>query len=135
MHQPMIYIGRILGGPELQDDAPVNRAIAKLCRLRGPAGEGEFGSLDVVFHVAGSLLAPEFCGVRTGRFSRKRRMLQVQIAVPKAVVASEDPYPILAARMLEAVRVAAPVFAKAGIPYPEAEYVGIAEKMMTAATH
>jgi hypothetical protein len=131
----MIYIGQILGGPELRDHAPLNRAIAKLYRLRGPAGEGEFGSLDVVFHVAGSLLEPEFSGVRTGRFSRKRRMLQVQIAVPKEVVASEDPYPILAARLLEAVRVAVPVFVKAGIPYPEAEYVAIAETMIRAATH
>jgi hypothetical protein len=94
--QPMIYISQILGGPELQGDVPINRAIAKLYRLRGPTGEGELGSLDVVFHVAGSVLGTEFSGVRTGRFSRKRRMLQVQIAVPKEVVASEDPYPILA---------------------------------------
>ena len=131
----MIYIGEIRGGPELRDDAPICKAIAKIYRLRGPVGEGEFGSLDVVFHVAGSLLEPEFSGVRTGRFSRKRKKLQVQIAVPKELVAAEDPYPSLAARLLEAVRVAAPVFAKAGIPYPEAEYIAIAETMIKAAAH
>ncbi len=131
----MIYIGQILGGPELRDEAPINRAIAKLNRLRGPVGEGEFGSLDLVFHVAGSLLEPEFSGVRTGPFSRKERLLQIQIAVPKDIVASEDPYPLLATRVLEAVRVAVPIFAKAGIPYPEAEYTAIAETMVKAATH
>lgn len=131
----MIYIGQVMGGPEFRQDVPINMALAKIYRLRGPAGEGEFGSLDVVFHVAGSILEPEFVGVRTGRFSRKRRMLQVQIAVPKEVVAAEDPYPFLAARVLEAVQLAAPVFAKAGIPYPEANYVAIAETMIRAATH
>jgi hypothetical protein len=131
----MIYIGQILGGPELRDDGPINKAIAKIYRLRGPVGEGEFGSLDLVFHVAGSLQEPEFNGIQTGRFSREQRMLQVQIAVPKEVVAAEDPYPFLAARVLEAVRIAAPVFAKAGIPYPEPEYVTIAETMVKAATH
>jgi hypothetical protein len=90
----MIYIGQIMGGPEFHDDAPINMALAKIYRLRGPVGEGEFGSLDVVFHVAGSILEPEFVGVRAGRFSRKRRMLQVQIAVPSEVVAGENPYPI-----------------------------------------
>jgi hypothetical protein len=92
----MIRIGQVNGGPELRD-GPIDRAIAKIYRLRGSAGEGDHGFLDVVFHVAGSLLEPEFDGVRTGRFSRRRRMLQVQIAVPKEVVAAEDPYPILAA--------------------------------------
>jgi hypothetical protein len=130
----MIYIGEILGGPELRD-APISRAIEKLYRLRGSVGKGACGSLDLVFHVAGSLREPEFSGVRTGRFSRKERVLQVQIAVPKEIVGAEDPYPFLAAAVLDAVRVAAPVFAKAGIAYPEAEYTAIAETMVTAATH
>ena len=130
----MIYIGEILGGPELTH-SPISRAIAKLFRSRGPGEEGEFGSLDIVFHVAGSLLQPKFTGVRTGRFSRKERMLQVQIAVPSEVVASEDAYPFLAARVLEAVRLAGPVFRKARIPYPEEEYTAIAERMAKAAVH
>jgi hypothetical protein len=130
----VIYIGEILGGPELTH-SPISRAIAKLSRSRGPGGEGPFGSLDIVFHVAGSLLQPEFTGVRTGRFSRKERMLQVQIAVPREVVASDDAYPFLAARVLEAVQVAGPIVRKAGIPYPEQEYTAIAERMVRAAVH
>jgi hypothetical protein len=130
----MIYISSILGGPELTHSG-VSSAIARLFRSRGPGEEGDFGSLDVVFHVAGSLLQPEFSGVRTGRFSRKERMLQVQIAVPPEVVVSEDPYPFLAARVLDAVRLAAPVFSKAGIAYPEEEYVAVAEQMARLAVH
>jgi hypothetical protein len=130
----MIYISEILGGPELMDSR-VTAAIAKLFRLRGPGEEGPFGSLDVVFHVGGSLIQPEFSGVRTGRFSRKRRMLQVQIAVPRDVVASDDPYPFLAARVLDAVRAGSAVSARAGIAYPEEEYVALAEGMVRAGVH
>jgi hypothetical protein len=62
-------------------------------------------------------------------------MLQVQIAVPREVVASDDAYPFLAARVLEAVQVAGPIVRKAGIPYPEQEYTAIAERMVRAAVH
>lgn len=130
----MICISEILGGPELSHSR-VATAIAKLFQLSGSREEGDFGSLDIVFHVAGSLGQPEFSGIRTGRFSRKERMLQVQIAVPADVVESDDPYPFLAARMLDAVRVASPVFSKAGIPYPEGEYIAIAETMVRAGVH
>jgi hypothetical protein len=128
----VIYIGRIYGGPEL-DGTPVDQAIAKLVRSRGEGKAstlGDFGSLDVVFHVAGSILQPEHKGVRTGRFSKRERMLQVQVAVPADVVALPDPYPVVARGLLEAVRAGAPVFAKAGIPYPLDEYVAVAERMI-----
>jgi hypothetical protein len=126
----MIYIGAIFGGPELGFASPVARAIMKLQDSRDPEEEGDFGSLDIVFHVAGSLVQPEFRGVRTGSFSRKKRMLQVQIAVPAEVVASPDPYAFVAGSLREAVRVAAPIFAKAGIRYPEEEYVAVADKLV-----
>jgi hypothetical protein len=133
----VIYIGQINGGPELRG-TPVDLAIAKLVRSRGEGKAstlGEFGSLDVVFHVAGSILQPEHTGVRTGRFSKRERMLQVQVAVPAEVVASPDPYPFVARGLLDAVHAAAPVFATAGIPYPLDEYVAVAERMMRMDVH
>jgi hypothetical protein len=128
----MIYIGRIYGGPELSG-TPVDQAIAKLVRSRGDGKAtalGDFGSLDIVFHVAGSILQPEHTGVRTGRFSKRERMLQVQVAVPADVVASPDPYAFVASGVLEAVKAGAPIFAKAGIPYPLEEYVAVTEQMI-----
>jgi hypothetical protein len=45
--------------------------------------------LDVVFHVGGPLGEPEFTGVRTGSYSRKQNIAQVQIAVTSGE--SEEP--------------------------------------------
>ena len=109
----------------------MDRAIARLTRsvrYGKAASSGDFGSLDIVFHVAGSILKPEHSGVRTGRFSKRERLLQIQVAVPSEVVASQDPYSFVARGLLEAVRAAVPVFVNAGIPYPLDEYVDIAER-------
>jgi hypothetical protein len=39
--------------------------------------------LNIVFHVPGNILKPEFTGSRTGTFSRKRALLMVQVALPE----------------------------------------------------
>ena len=44
----MMYIGQILGGPEFHGDLPINRALAKIYRLRGNVPEDEGASLDIV---------------------------------------------------------------------------------------
>ncbi len=40
-------------------------------------------NLNVVFHIPGQVLIPEFEGLRSGRFSRKQRALMVQVAIPE----------------------------------------------------
>jgi hypothetical protein len=42
-------------------------------------------SVNVVFQIPGEWVAPEFSGVRTGRFSAAESVLMVQVAVPKEV--------------------------------------------------
>jgi hypothetical protein len=39
-------------------------------------------NLNVVYHVPGDILEPDFAGVRTGRFSTRDRHLMVQVALP-----------------------------------------------------
>ena len=130
----MIYVGSILGGPEVAN-APIADVIEKVSRGARGGAEGDFGSLDLVFHVAGSLVQPEFEGVRTGLFSRKERLLQVQIAVPAEVVASADSYAFLVDRVEEAIRVAGPRFRKASIPYPQDEYLARVERLRQMGVH
>src|SRR5690242_4632491 len=85
----MMGIGAIHGGPELAG-APIDKAIRRLGKTRGPFEKSGSGALDIVFHVPGSLLKPEFTGVRTARFSRKERKLMLQIAVPEEQVHTPD---------------------------------------------
>ncbi len=66
-------------------------------------------SLNVVFHVPGNMLKPEFVGVRTGIFSKSKSLLMVQVAIPES--APSDPMAYLKdsvrAAIDEAVRWAA----------------------------
>jgi hypothetical protein len=86
----MMYISRVYGGPELTG-SKIDQTIAKFMKLRGAERDvGQFGSLDVVLHVPGSVFSPEPFGVRTSRFSKKERTLMLQIAVPPEVVEKDD---------------------------------------------
>ncbi len=123
-----MYIGQVYGGPELKGSR-IDRVLAKVTRLVGEGEEGAFGSLDVVFHVPGSIGAPEHTGIRTGRFSKRERMLMLQIAVPREVLTKEEPEieEFVMASLNEVVRLATPVFQRAGIPYKEQEYLSLLE--------
>lgn len=46
--------------------------------------------VNVVFHVPGTFRQPDFVGVRTSTFSRKLRILMVQVAVPDEFGSSMD---------------------------------------------
>jgi hypothetical protein len=123
----MIFIGSICGGPWPHRDR-VQSAIRRVAApVRGGA-DGDVGSLDLVFHVAGSILPVDFERVRTGRFSRRRKLLQVQIAVPDDPPESDtDLDTLLLDRICDAIRLGAAEFASAGIPYPVDDYLARVE--------
>lgn len=78
-----LLIGAVLG-----DSGAANmewsRAIGRLSRVFEDASHDVASPLrvNVVFHVAGTVLPNEFAGVRTGRYRRADRLLVVQAAVP-----------------------------------------------------
>ena len=76
-----------------------------------------------MFHVPGSILKPEHTGLRTGRFSRKERILQVQIAVPDSLMESPALRRFLLGSIREAIRLSEGRFVKAHIPFPVADYL------------
>jgi hypothetical protein len=62
------------------------RTLTSLCR-----GSFEFGAspaINVVFHVPGSLGSPDWDGIRDAKFSQRRQLLMVQVAVPSKLVSS-----------------------------------------------
>jgi len=136
----MISFGSIFGGPELHDSpiADTIHAIRLLMKkTRDLEDEGAYGSLNIVFHVPGSILQPEFEVLRTGRFSRKEKMLMIQIAVPAEQRSSPDLVFLLDA-IREAIGMGRARFERAGIPYPEREYLATVdgiEKELTGAKH
>ncbi|KAF0206696.1 MAG: hypothetical protein FD171_2252 [Actinobacteria bacterium] len=82
----VLSIGAIYGGPEFSPwrDAPWQDAIKELSNRVATVREGVESplNLNVVFHVPGSILKPEFSGVRTGSFRKRDCHLMVQVALP-----------------------------------------------------
>lgn len=83
-----VSIGIVSGGT-----SPSNRAVVEFLRAILKRSAELWGSaedavetagcmVNVVFHVPGTLRSPDFVGIRTSTFSRKRRLLMVQVAVP-----------------------------------------------------
>ena len=72
-----LFLSDILGGPE-QVDKPFTKTADAICRYmeryKKDLINPEDGSLNIVFQYPGNLLQPEFSGVRTGSFSRKKKM-------------------------------------------------------------
>jgi hypothetical protein len=142
----MIHVSAVLGGPELNSSSfmralegiwfpGIGDAWPEPGRAPDPGNYEErreprpIGSVDVVFHVPGSILKPEHTGLRTGRFSRKECILQVQIAVPELLMESPGLRRYLLASIREAVRLSDARFAKAGIPFPMAEYLSQVDEL------
>ena len=81
-----LSLGVVVGGTT-SANKPWGNSIRDLSIRIDDARKGVDASLNlnVVFHVPGNMLKPEFVGVRTGRFSKSRALLMVQVAVPEEV--------------------------------------------------
>lgn len=79
---PSLSIGAVAGGPGV--DRSWSRAVMALGRRVIELREDVSTPLcvNVVFQIPGRFLTPEFVGLRSGKFSRKDRCLQVQVALP-----------------------------------------------------
>ena len=49
-------------------------------------------NVNVVFHVPGNVIKPDFTGARTARFSKKDALLMVQVALPEGVPSDPEGY-------------------------------------------
>jgi hypothetical protein len=131
-----MYFGQINGGPEVRGST-VDRVLGRISALVEAGEEDTFGSLNIVFHVHGSLLSPEHVGVRTGRFSKRERILMLQIALPKDVVERDEDEirRFVLTSLDEAVAMAEPVFRRAKIPYDKEEFLSRVERARQAFIH
>jgi len=78
----VLSIGSVEGGWS-PGSARWRDGITKLTRKVAAARQGVVSPLNVnvVFHVPGNILTPDFDGVRTGHFSNKQAWLIVQVAL------------------------------------------------------
>ncbi len=78
---PALAIGAVDGGSE--DGGKCAEAVKALGRavMAGREGVTSPLNLNVVFHLAGRYLSPEFTGTRTGRYRKADNLLMVQAAL------------------------------------------------------
>ncbi len=122
-----LSLGVIVGGATLANK-PWDAAIRDLSIRIGEARRGVEAplNLNVVFHVPGNMLKPEFAGVRTGRFSKSRALLMVQVAVPEEV--PSDPMIYLKNTIHAAIDEAAQWAAKRKVPIDVSKLRSILER-------
>jgi hypothetical protein len=96
----VLSVGAIFGGPEAQ---PWRDSVYELTRRVTVLREGVESQLNVnvVFHVPGRYLKPEFAGVRAGSFRKRDSLLMVQAALPPDL--PTDPASYLQDAMVSAV--------------------------------
>ena len=89
----IVTIGERLGGPRgsyPEAEAAADAVFWLTERLRPLAGPDDL-RINLVFDIPGPILPVDYEGVRTGTFSRAKRMLQVQAAVPDELTAADMP--------------------------------------------
>jgi hypothetical protein len=90
----MITIGVDIGGPEIIG-TPIDRSIMAAMRgaitARGNCQEGSVPAVNVVFFTPGSVGGlPDWDHGRVVKYSAKRKLLLVQVAVPEEMVRSKS---------------------------------------------
>ena len=85
-----VSIGMVVGGTTPENTPWVEAVKALGRRIIEIRGSDEVPlNLNIVFHVGGKYLNPEFAGVRTGRYFRMESVLVVQVAIDGPV--PDDP--------------------------------------------
>ena len=96
----VLSVGVIYGGPETQRWRDSIRDLSRLVVMLREGVQSQL-NVNVVFHVPGSILKPEFDGVRTGSFRKRDSLLMVQVALPLDI--HDDPASYLRDAMVSAV--------------------------------
>ena len=89
----LLYVGMRIGGGVFEKP-DVEAAIDELTRVKHdlPRPGPDDLRIDLVFDIPGSILPVDYEGVRTGRFSMVKRMLQIQVAVPDEITGPDMPH-------------------------------------------
>ena len=120
-----LYIGAVFGGPEFSG-SDAKRLIGSASRIAQKNDVFDQGALDIVFHIPGNVIKPDWKGARTGRISRKRKMLQIQIAVPESIVNNASKLKeFIIKEVKEAILLGAPVLERSKIPFSSEDHMEI----------
>jgi hypothetical protein len=127
-----LHVGSILGDAGRKNEAFM-ALLVKWHRIKGACPQDMIkdldGALDLVFRVEGRLFAPDFKGIRTGAFSKKKKMLQIQIAVSDEILSSPGIAEYVTESLKQAVILGAAFFTKKEIAFNLESHLALLEKI------
>lgn len=90
----MISIGAVVGGPECSFFlVHLTRLMTHCNQLRIDTDSA--WTINVVYHLPGSVIQPDYVGLRTGTFSRKQKLFVIQVGVEAEWIASTNSNTVL----------------------------------------
>lgn len=113
----ILSIGVVAGGSRADTERlakAATRLHKEIQRILPPLTPDD-ARLNVVFHVPGEILRPDYEGARSGRFERATNSLMVQVAVPESSLGEVDERSTLLSLLSLAVECASEFFATRGI--------------------
>lgn len=120
----VISIGVVIGGPECKEFEQVLMDLACFCPERDE-DHVEPPVINLVYHLSGSVMSAEHRGLRTAKFSQKKKISMIQIGLSRGESGLQD-CPSIIGLISETARdgifLAGKRFRKAGIEFdPEAD--------------
>ena len=81
--RPALSVGSVVGGQHDRDAVETAlRLAARATNAVSPAAGERDASINVIFQVSGHLFQTEHEGLRTGRFTRSKGLLVIEVGVP-----------------------------------------------------
>jgi hypothetical protein len=119
--ETVISIGAVFLGPELEGSNADRQVTAIMRAVEECTGSDQVDvgpGINVVYYFEGSLDSPDWEGARDAKFSKKRQLLMVQVAVPSSFVNSRALGEYLLDGLDSANDLAFQFFRRKGLSYP-----------------
>lgn len=113
---PTLSVGVIVGGAFAAKEwrNAVTQLAERLLEMSDEAASHDAVALNVIYQIPGEVMTPDFEGVRTGRYSKSKARLIVQVALPEEV--PDDPERVVREYLDQAIGLAESFLLKKGIP-------------------
>jgi hypothetical protein len=131
-----LFVGSVVGGSS-SGNRLIRVALGRLARIVDAfpweSGADEIG-VDAVFHITGPLMAPDYSGIRSGRFSKPDRLIAIQIAVPVALeeLSEDEATRALSRLLVEATELAGITVAQRKDAPSVSQAISVAKRVMNS---
>jgi hypothetical protein len=126
-----LLLSAVLGGPE-QMDKPFDKIARSICRRTSVHEkrliDANDGIINVWFQYSGSLLQPDFAGVRTSGYSKEKRLLAMEVAFPTGAMSPDRFATQYVVLLKDALAEGQKFFDKKGVPFSLEAHLALVDR-------